>query len=179
MVRNNRDNHGLVTRPTTENNMVVSLNTSDIIKRSSKYFVSELGLASTMSVEGVGTVNNIGDSFATFYRRTFNRNVFLKGRIGNISIYFDPYVPNDKILFWLNGKGEEFTIDLQTILSTGVDSIIGQMIHDLKNADTSTEDAFAKSADIGQGDASKLTKNPGRITASDIMAYLDSKRKTI
>lgn len=175
-----RPNNGFETRPTTENNLVAPLHIAEAIKQGSKYFVQDLGLASTMVVEKKGKIDNTGDTFAVFYRNHFKTTVLLKGKVGNISIYFDPYLKGNSVRFWLNGIGEEFEWDTDLVKTKGIDSMLGKLVHDIKMVSQQIADGSAtRPPSVPNGQADKLIKNPGSVTSADIMAYLDSKRKTI
>jgi hypothetical protein len=160
-------------------NIVTNQKIVDLLRKKCKYFKVNLGFASSMEDKSGGRTLSDKDSFAHFYNSRYNAYIMGKGRIGDIMVYVDLLILEDKIAFYFDKEEYIFDLDEKMIIEKGVEFYLGHLI---KIVEESQERAKAEKEKQTQnkklmGDANKVINNPGNVNYDDIKAFIEKKRQ--
>jgi len=160
-------------------NIVTNRKISDIFKYKSRYYKVNLGVVSTIeSRSGDRTLNTL-DDFAFFYNNMYRTTIYGQGNIGNIFIYIDLYIKEDKIAFYYDKEEFIFDFDEKMVNEKGVDFYLGHLI---KKIETEHQERLIKKQETIEeqkkevGDANKIFDNPGNVKYADLKAYMEKIR---
>jgi len=160
-------------------NIVTNRKISDIFKYKSRYYKVNLGVVSTIeSKSGDRTLNTL-DDFAFFYNNMYRTTIYGQGNIGNIFIYIDLYIKEDKIAFYFDKEEFIFDFDEKMVNEKGVDFYLGHLI---KTIETEHQERLIKKQETIEeqkkevGDANKIFANPGNVKYADLKAYMEKIR---
>lgn len=159
--------------------IVTNLKIVNLFKKS-EYFKVNLGMVSTLTDKTGERKNNENDKFAFYYNNLYNTHIYAQGHIGDIMIYLDHYIKDDKIAFYVNHEEFIFDLDDKLMREKGPNFYLGKMLKELKEENDerlrkAEEDKLKKEQQ--KGNPEKLTINPGAVSYDDIQAYLEKKRK--
>ena len=160
-----------------EYNIVTNYKIISEIKRS-KYFKVNLGMSITIDKNGERLISD-NDLFAASYGYQYKTSIYAQGTIGNIKVYIDHYIKEDKIAAYLNLEEFVFDFDSKYIMEKGIDSYLGYI---LKSVDQQYEERILKVKKEAEEKEKKMANpeliitNPGAVTYDDIKAYLQKKR---
>jgi hypothetical protein len=161
-------------------NIVTNYKIIQTIKSGSKYFRLNLGLSSTINSNSGDRTYNQKDDFAYFYNTMYKATILGQGSIGNIKIYTDHYIKEDKIAFYFNKEEFIFDFDSNIVKEKGIDFYLGHLI---KTIEIEYEDRLKKKEDEVESkknikaNADKVFKNPGAVSYEDLKAYLEKQRQ--
>ena len=161
-------------------NIVSNYDIISQIKSGSKYFVVNLGLASTFESKSGDRVLNDKDQFAYAYNTQYQTTIYAQGSIGNIRFYTDHYVKQNVLAVYYDL--EEFIIpyDADLVREKGIDAMIGLVIKTVKEQYQARKDEIeakkAEPSEVKTGDADKVLINPGAVSYEDLKAYMEKKR---
>jgi hypothetical protein len=160
-------------------NIVTNRKISDIFKYKSRYYRVNLGVVSTIeSRSGDRTLNTL-DDFAFFYNNMYRTTINGQGNIGNIFIYIDLYIKEDKIAFYFDKEEFIFDFDEKMVNEKGVDFYLGHLI---KTIETEHQERLVKKQETIEeqkkevGDPSRIFDNPGSVKYADLKAYMEKIR---
>jgi hypothetical protein len=160
-------------------NIVTNYKISQIFRHKSRYFKVNLGLASTAETPQGDRFLNTKDSFAYFYNTTYTGATILgQGSIGDIKIYSDPYIKEDKIAFYFDKEEFIFDFDEKMVNEKGVDFYLGHLIKTIELQYDERQIQKKEQVEIQKkqtGDVSKILANPGNVSYADLMAYMQQK----
>lgn len=163
-------------------NIVTTKEVLKMIKSSSKYFKLNLGFAVTSESNSSVRTYNKKDEFAYFYNSSFKANLILEGNIGNISIYTDFNIQNNKLVFFYKNENFVFDYEIDVHNQKGADFLLGKYIRTMETdfADklkAKEEEAKREAQEQKRtGDPNKVFTNPGHVTYEDIVAYMEKQR---
>jgi len=158
-------------------NIVTNYKIVQILKKS-RYFRVNLGLSSTMESKSGDRLYSQKDDFAYFYNTMYKTTIYGQGNIGDIFIYTDHYIKEDKLAFYFYKEEFVFDFDDKIVSEKGIDFYLGHLI---KTIETEHIDRVKKKEEETQskkvevGDANKIFDNPGAISYADLKAYLEKK----
>ncbi len=138
-----------------------------------------LGVVSTVESRNGDRVLNTLDNFAYFYNNMYKTTIYGQGNIGDIFIYIDSYIMEDKIAFYYDDEEFIFNFDEKMVNEKGVDFYIGHLI---KTIETEYKERVKKEEDKIEtqkkeiGDPNMVINNPGNVKYADLKAYLDKIR---
>jgi hypothetical protein len=160
-------------------NIVTNRKISDIFKYKSRYYRVNLGVVSTIeSRSGDRTLNTL-DDFAFFYNNMYRTTIYGQGNIGNIFIYTDHYIKEDKIAFYFDKEEFIFDFDEKMVNEKGADFYLGHLI---KTIETEHQERLVKKQETIEeqkkevGDPSRIFDNPGSVKYADLKAYMEKIR---
>lgn len=162
-----------------EYNIVTNYKINQVFKNKSRYFRVNLGLASTVESNSGDRVLSQKDSFAYFYNTNYKTTILGQGSIGDIKVYTDHYIMEDKIAFYYDREEFIFDFDDKMVNEKGVDFYLGYLI---KEIETEYQDRIKEKEKVVEeqkvqvGDPSKIFENPGNVSYSDLKAYLEKQR---
>lgn len=160
-------------------NIVTNYKIYQIFKQKSKYFRTNLGLVSTIEARGgAERVFNPKDDFAYFYNTTYRTTILGQGNIGDIFIYVDHYIKEDKIAFYYDKEEFIFDFNEAMVVEKGVDFYLGHLIKTIETEHQ--ERILAKERESEKknevGDPDKILVNPGNVKYADLKAYMEKLR---
>lgn len=159
-------------------NIVTNHKIVQVFKKS-KHFVVNLGYSSTTETNTGDRILNKKDDFAFFYNTTYKgATILAHGKIGNISIYSDPYIFEDKIAFYYNKEEFIFDFDQKMVDEKGVDFYLGHLIKTINEKyqeRIKQEEERKEQQKKTVGSSDKVFANPGNVTYADLKAYMDRK----
>jgi len=147
--------------------------------KKSRYFRVNLGLSSTQETNSGDRLYSQKDDFAYFYNTNYKTTIYGQGNIGNIFIYTDHYIKEDKIAFYYDKEEFIFDFDEKIINEKGVDFYLGHLI---KTIETEHQERLIKKQETIEeqkkevGDANKIFENPGAVKYADLKAYMEKIR---
>jgi len=159
-------------------NIVTNYRIVQILKKS-RYFRVNLGLSSTQETNSGDRNLNNKDWFAFYYNNMYVTTIYGQGNIGDIFIYTDHYIKEDKIAFYYDKEEFIFDFDDKIVNEKGVDFYLGHLI---KTIETQYDDRIREKEETKEeqkkevGDPSKIFDNPGNVKYADLKAYLDKVR---
>lgn len=160
-------------------NIVTNRKINDIFKSKSRYYRVNLGVVSTIeSRSGDRTLNTL-DNFAFYYNNIYRTTIYGQGNIGNIFIYIDMYIKEDKIAFYYDKEEFIFDFDEKLVNEKGADFYLGHLI---KTIETEHQERLVKKQETIEeqkkevGDANKIFQNPGAVKYADLKAYMEKIR---
>jgi len=157
-------------------NVVTSYRINQEIKRLSRYYKVNLGMAITMERNGERILSD-KDHFSVSYNYQYKTTIYAQGNIGNIKFYTDHFIKDDKMAFYYELEEFVFDYDHHFIAEKGIDAFLGRT---LKSVDDMYEERISKGKeDVNipkPGKAEILKTNPGAVTYEDIKAYVQSKK---
>ena len=160
-------------------NIVTNRKINDIFKSKSRYYRVNLGVVSTIeSRSGDRTLNTL-DNFAFYYNNIYRTTIYGQGNIGNIFIYIDMYIKEDKIAFYFDKEEFIFDFDEKMVNEKGVDFYLGHLI---KTIETEHQERLVKKQETIEeqknevGDANRIFDNPGNVKYADLKAYMEKIR---
>jgi hypothetical protein len=109
----------------------------------------------------------------------YRTTIYGQGNIGNIFIYIDLYINEDKIAFYYDREEFIFDFNEKIVSEKGADFYLGSLI---KTIETEHQERInQKKIQVEQqktevGDPSKIFDNPGNVRYADLKAYLEKKR---
>ena len=145
--------------------------------KESRYYKVNLGLISTIEAIN-GRVMNQKDDFAFYYNNIYRTTIYGQGSIGDIFIYTDHYIKEDKIAFYYDKEEFIFDFDSKVIREKGVDFYLGHLI---KTIETEYVDRLKKKEEVVnrkkvEVDPNKILKSPGVVNYEDLKAYMEQQR---
>jgi hypothetical protein len=158
-------------------NIVTNEKINNIFKNTCKHYKVFLGYANSMIAKNGEKVANDKDKFAVSYNSFYKTTINSKGRIGDIQVYVDNFIKEDKMAWYW--EDEEFVFDLDTkmIREKGIDFYLGHLIKSISDQmDKRKETKKQKEEQKKQGDPMVVINNPGMATYDDMMAYLKMKQ---
>jgi len=147
--------------------------------KKSRYFRVNLGLSSTQETNSGDRLYSQKDDFAYFYNTNYKTTIYGQGNIGDIFIYTDHYIKEDKIAFYFGKEEFIFDFDEKIINEKGVDFYLGHLI---KTIETEHQERLIKKQETIEeqkkevGDANKIFDNPGNVKYADLKAYMEKIR---
>lgn len=145
----------------------------------SRYWRQSLGLIATVEKNG-GRVMNNSDKFQHYYNTTYRTTIYGQGNVGDIRFYNDYYITDETIAIYYGENFEEFVyqFDNDLVKENGIDFYLGRMLKMIEEEyeERARKEELKKLEPKEEGNAEKLTKNPGNVTFSDVKAYLEKKR---
>lgn len=165
-----------------EYNVVTNLNINQIIRYYSKFYTAQLGLATTKIDQAGERQPNRDDKFAFVYSQYYKSQVHAQGYIGSIRFYTDHQIKDNVLLFY--HEREEFVFDWEPskVKEKGVDAFLGGCI---KKIETEYKERIekaklekikaeeeSKNQTKKEGDAARISQNPGAVSYEDLKAYL-------
>lgn len=160
-------------------NIVTNRKINNIFKSKCRYYMVNLGVVSTVESRNGDRVLNTLDNFAYFYNNMYKTTIYGQGNIGDIFIYIDSYIMEDKIAFYYDDEEFIFNFDEKMVNEKGVDFYIGHLI---KTIETEYKERVKKEEDKIEtqkkeiGDPNMVINNPGNVKYADLKAYLDKIR---
>ena len=109
----------------------------------------------------------------------YRTTIYGQGNIGNIFIYIDLYIKEDKIAFYFDKEEFIFDFDEKMVNEKGVDFYLGHLI---KTIETEHQERLIKKQETIEeqkkevGDANKIFDNPGNVKYADLKAYMEKIR---
>ena len=161
-------------------NIVTNRKINNIFKSGCRYYKVNLGFVSTIeSRGGAERVFNPKDEFAYFYNTTYRTTILGQGSIGDIFIYIDSYIMEDKIAFYFDKEEFIFDFNESMVIEKGVDFYIGHLIKTIETEHQ--ERILAKERESEEkknevGNADKIFINPGNVRYVDLKAYMEKMR---
>lgn len=159
-------------------NIVTNYKITNFFK-SSRYFKLNLGLSSTTESNSGDRVYNQKDDFAYFYNTMYKATILGQGSIGNIFIYIDHYINEDKLAFYFDREEFIFDFDFKLVKEKGIDFYLGHLI---KTIETEYADRLKKREEEKEikknttADPDKVLKNPGAVSYEDLKAFMEKQR---
>lgn len=159
-------------------NIVTNSKINQVFK-SSRYYRVNLGLISTIESRSGDRVLNNTDDFAFYYNNMYRTTIYGQGNIGDIFIYVDHYIKEDKIAFYYDKEEFIFDFDEKLVNEKGADFYLGHLI---KTIETEHQERLVKKQETIEeqkkevGDANKIFQNPGAVKYADLKAYMDKIR---
>ena len=159
-------------------NIVTNYKMVQILKKS-RYFRVNLGLASTQETNSGDRGYNNNDDFAFYYNTIYKTTIYGQGNIGDIFIYTDHYIKEDKIAFYFDKEEFIFDFDDKMVNEKGVDFYLGHLI---KTIETEHQERLVKKQETIEeqknevGDANRIFDNPGNVKYADLKAYMEKIR---
>jgi len=147
--------------------------------KKSRYFRVNLGLSSTQETNSGDRLYSQKDDFAYFYNTNYKTTIYGQGNIGNIFIYTDHYIKEDKIAFYYDKEEFIFDFDEKIINEKGADFYLEHLI---KKIETEHQERLTKKQETIEeqkkevGDANKIFENPGAVKYADLKAYMEKIR---
>ena len=160
-------------------NIVTNRKISDIFKYKSRYYRVNLGVISTIESRSGDRTFNTLDDFAFFYNNMYRTTIYGQGNIGNIFIYIDMYIKEDKIAFYFDKEEFIFDFDEKMVNEKGADFYLGHLI---KTIETEHQERLVKKQETIEeqkkevGDPSRIFDNPGSVKYADLKAYMEKIR---
>lgn len=159
-------------------NLVTNYRIIQFLKKS-RYFRVSLGLSSTIESQSGVRLYSQKDDFAYFYNTNYKTTVYGQGNIGDIFIYTDHYIREDKVAFYYDKEEFIFDFDEKMVKEKGVDFYLGHLI---KNIETEHEERLKKKEEEKEvkkqevGNPDMVFQNPGAVKYADLKAYLEKMR---
>jgi len=147
--------------------------------KKSRYFRVNLGLSSTQETNSGDRLYSQKDDFAYFYNTNYKTTIYGQGNIGDIFIYTDHYIKEDKIAFYFDKEEFIFDFDEKMVNEKDVDFYLGHLI---KTIETEHQERLIKKQETIEeqkkevGDANKIFANPGNVKYADLKAYMEKIR---
>ena len=159
-------------------NIVTNFKINQVFK-SSRYYRVNLGLISTIESRSGDRVLNNRDEFAYYYNNMYRTTIYGQGNIGDIFIYVDHYIKEDKIAFYYDKEEFIFDFDEKIVNEKGADFYFGGLIKNIE--EKNQERIKEKEEKIEQqkqevGNANKVFENPGSVRYADLKAYMEKSR---
>jgi hypothetical protein len=159
-------------------NIVTNYKIVQILKKS-RYFRFGLGLSSTQETNSGDRHLNNKDWFAFYYNNMYRTTIYGQGSVGDIFIYTDHYIKEEKIAFYYDKEEFIFDFDEKIINEKGADFYLGHLI---KTIETEHQERLTKKQETIEeqkkevGDANKIFENPGAVKYADLKAYMEKIR---
>jgi hypothetical protein len=120
------------------------------------------------------------DDFAYFYNTLYKTTIYGQGNIGDIFIYTDHHIREDKLAFYFDKEEFIFDFDNKIVNEKSVDFYLGSLIKKIE--EEHQERLVKKEVEIEKqkieiGDPSKIFANPGNVRYADLKAYMENLRK--
>lgn len=148
--------------------------------KKSKYFKRNLGLASTVEMNGDRAFNQ-KDQFSFWYNTNYKTTIYMQGNIGTIIFYVDMYIKDNVLAVYKNNTEKIVQHNPSIINEKGIEFFLGSIIKEIeeeqKEKDKDREEELKKPIEKPIGDFNKLKINPGAVNYEDIKSYLDQKNK--
>lgn len=158
-------------------NIIVGRKVISYIK-SCKYFKISLGFSTTLENKKGDRILSKNDEFAISYNYQYKTAIYKQGSIGNVDIYLDHYINSMEIATYCNLEELILEFDIELYKEKGIDFIIGSI---LKRVEENYDTLVSNKTDdndnvVKSGNKDMLTKNPGNVSYSDIIDYMNKKR---
>ena len=160
-------------------NIVTNRKINDIFKFKSKHYKVNLGVISTIESRNGDRVLNTLDDFAYYYNNIYRTTIYGQGSIGDIFIYIDGYIIEDKIAFYFDKEEFIFDFDEKMVKERGLDFYLGHLIKTIETEHK--ERLIKKEVEIEEkkqevGNPDKIFENPGSVNYADLKAYMEKIR---
>ena len=159
-------------------NIVTNRKINNIFKSKCRYYMVNLGVISTIEDRSGDRVFNTLDNFAYFYNNMYKTTIYGQGSIGDIFIYIDGYIMEDKIAFYYDDEFI-FNFDEKMVNEKGVDFYIGHLIKTIETEYQERVKQEEQKVEIQKkeiGNADMVINNPGNVKYADLKAYLEKVR---
>lgn len=160
-------------------NIVTNRKINNIFKSKCRYYMVNLGVISTIEDRSGDRVFNTLDNFAYFYNNMYKTTIYGQGSIGDIFIYIDGYIMEDKIAFYYDDEEFIFNFDEKMVNEKGVDFYIGHLIKTIETEYQERVKQEEQKVEIQKkeiGNADMVINNPGNVKYADLKAYLEKVR---
>ena len=146
--------------------------------KKSKYYKTNLGRALSVK-ENERRVFKVNDEdlFVKFYLHKYNAVAYSEGTIGQINFFVDHHIKGDIIVVFYKEKDFLFEHNPGLLLKKGIDGYIGSFIEEIetKYLEEIENAKEIELEDIGNGDSSNISMNPGNVSYEDIKKYYKEK----
>jgi hypothetical protein len=109
-------------------NIVTNSKINNVFKSKSRYYRVNLGLVATIESKSGDRVMNSNDEFAYYYNTMYRTTVLAQATVGDIRIYIDHYIIDDKIAFYFDKEEFIFDFDEKMVKEKGADFYLGHLI---------------------------------------------------
>lgn len=145
------------------------------IKKGSRYFKINLGLASTIDKNNTKMFDD-RDKFAFYYNNLYRTTIYGQGNVGDMKFYNDVFIKDSLIAIYIGPEFEEFIInfDFSFVKEKGIDSYLGHILKQVEDENKEriklNENKKIEAKQIGNADLVSL--NPGSVRYEDLKAYI-------
>ena len=160
-------------------NIVTNRKINNIFKSKCRYYMVNLGVISTIEDRSGDRVFNTLDNFAYFYNNMYKTTIYGQGSIGDIFIYIDGYIMEDKIAFYYDDEEFIFNFDEKMVNEKGVDFYIGHLIKTIETEYQERVKQEEQKVEIQKKEivnADMVINNRGNVKYADLKAYLEKVR---
>ena len=161
-------------------NIVTNISIMSTFK-TSPYFRTNLGVATTMERGGERVLNK-ADSFASYYYTRYRSYPLGQGVIGEIMFYVDHYIKDPLIAMYVDNQEFIFEYDENHVNEHGINHYIGHLLMTVDSRmgirqEKKEEEEIERFVDTPDPD--KLLTNPGAVTYDDLKAFISSRKPKI